>query len=1093
MSENTYQKLNELVMQLSLEHDKDKSLDIAIEVSNEVMRIIMPNDARGISWSAKLRSGEDALDEVIPSSSFPNQKVETWFEKHPYFGGERLVLSHFRIEEVPFESKFYWLNRSATKARVAAGVMLSPHWEDSNLTKYPNYKVGIDFFLSADTNSLLVVVSNAGRLRVLELSGKLSNTQIEIMNKIDGAGGFDGVGDLEPQRTIHKKLWEALALKEVNKKFYEGISGHFQELLQHLTSQAGGKKAENDAKLFANRLLGRLLFIWFLRKKDIINNEVGYFNSRNADADEYYETCLKPLFFGTLNTAISKRSPVFGKIDKKTPYLNGGLFDPHENDWKDEHIDFPKAWFDTLYDHFEQFNFTTDESSPEYEQVAIDPEMLGRVFENLLASQLEESGDQARKAKGTFYTPREIVSFMCKESLRHYLYSALESDAWNEGVDKLLDMTDSEFQVKHSDAKRELWGKGNAARVVPKVLDAMEHLNIIDPACGSGAFPMGMLQLLLKTIERLDPAFDSYQMKLRILENNIFGVDIEPMAVEISRLRAWLSIVVDEKDTKKVKPLPNLDFKFVCANTLVPVPEEGGKSRVGEQISIVYEGDSKIEKELLRVREEYYKATEHEEKERLQSEYYYYQKSTTYFERAKLIQSWDPFNASKPAPYYDSEYMFGIRNGFDIVIGNPPYVHLEKIKKQSKELYEPLNYQSYNARGDLYALFYERGVDLLQDKGILCYITSNKWMRAEYGKSLRGFFSKNTNPIRLIDFAGHQIFDATVDTNILLISKEKNHLATEATIVKDRDNLNNLGVYIRQCSDRIEFDTDESWTILSPIEQSIKQKIETIGVPLKDWEVKINRGILTGCNEAFLINGEIRDKILSQCKNRDERERTADLIRPILRGRDIKRYSHEFAEEYLIATHNGYVNHENVRVSRINIEEYPALKAHLDLYWDKIENRADQGATPYNLRNCAYMDDFSKQKIIWKRIGSKLRFAYDENKMLGLDSTCIAVGEDIEFITAFLNTHVGNYLLKDSPKTGTGDLIVSVQALEPARIPPFIKAECEQGLIEIQNKIKNGVDYSAEERILDEIAFDAFRLDSRERQHISRIVESMFR
>ena len=228
-----------------------------------------------------------------------------------------------------------------------------------------------------------------------------------------------------------------------------------------------------------------------------------------------------------------------------------------------------------------------------------------------------------------------------------------------------------------------------------------------------------------------------------------------------------------------------------------------------------------------------------------------------------------------------------------------------------------------------------------------------------------------------------------------------------------------------------EFANSDSWVILSPIEQSIKRKIEAVGTPLKDWDINIYRGVLTGYNEAFIISTEKREEILANCQSEDERERTAELIRPILRGRDIKRYGYNWANLWLINTHNGIRG----KLERIHIEDYPAVKAHLDQYWDRISKRADKGDTPYNLRNCAYLEDFSKPKMLWKRVGSILRFCYNDNETLGLDSTCFATGENIEFICCVLNSPMGHYLLKDAPKTGTGDLLVSVQAIEPIKIP----------------------------------------------------------
>ena len=240
-----------------------------------------------------------------------------------------------------------------------------------------------------------------------------------------------------------------------------------------------------------------------------------------------------------------------------------------------------------------------------------------------------------------------------------------------------------------------------------------------------------------------------------------------------------------------------------------------------------------------------------------------------------------------------------------------------------------------------------------------------------------------------------------------------------------------MSVFVQQSGTECEFCSSDSWVILSPIEQSIKRKIEAVGAPLKDWDIQINYGIKTGYNDAFIIDTAKRDEILANCQSEDERERTAELIRPILRGRDIKRYGYNWANLWLINTHNGIRG----KLERIHIEDYPAVKAHLDQYWDRISKRADKGDTPYNLRNCAYLEDFSKPKMLWKRVGSILRFCYNDNETLGLDSTCFATGENIEFICCVLNSPMGHYLLKDAPKTGTGDLLVSVQAIEPIQIP----------------------------------------------------------
>ena len=223
--------------------------------------------------------------------------------------------------------------------------------------------------------------------------------------------------------------------------------------------------------------------------------------------------------------------------------------------------------------------------------------------------------------------------------------------------------------------------------------------------------------------------------------------------------------------------------------------------------------------------------------------------------------------------------------GFDCIIGNPPYIQLQSMGK-SADVLERMGYVTYARTGDIYCLFYELGMNLLSPNGYLCYITSNKWMRAGYGEALRDYFASQTNPIMLIDFAGIKIFDAiTVEANILLSQKAANIFNTQACLVQDANGLNNLSDFVQQECVVCDFVSSDSWVILSPIEQSIKRKIDAVGTPLKDWNIQINYGIKTGFNDAFIINTKKRDEILANCQTEDERQKTAELIRPILRGR----------------------------------------------------------------------------------------------------------------------------------------------------------------------------------------------------------------
>ena len=269
----------------------------------------------------------------------------------------------------------------------------------------------------------------------------------------------------------------------------------------------------------------------------------------------------------------------------------------------------------------------------------------------------------------------------------------------------------------------------------------------------------------------------------------------------------------------------------------------------------------------------------------------------------------------------------------------------------------------------------------------------------------------------------------------------------------------------------------QSWSILSDIELSIKNKVETVGVPIKDWNVEIYRGVLTGYNDAFIISSEKRNEILSNCANEDERKRTAELIRPILRGRDIRRYSYDWPNLWLINTHNGIRG----KIDRIHVDDYPAIKQHLDNYWNKILPRADQGDTAYNLRNCAYLDEFSKPKIIWKRVGSIVRFAYDDKGLFGLDSTCFATGKHMSYLCRLLNSSMGHYLLNSAPRTGTGDLLISVQAVEPIKVPLIDDYD-----IRFDEFVKQAVASPTNTLIeeIDNIIFDLYGLSEGEREYI---------
>jgi hypothetical protein len=749
------ERINELIQQMNAQEQPRQGMELGLELSNELMlHFGMPEEY--------VRDKLDVLDDAYANSEFSNQKMETWFYKHPILGNARIALHHVQVPDLAYESQFYMLSDELSKARVAATANLFSHWEDSDLTKFPTYKVGLHFFVSYDGRAFYLVLTKDTNIRVLELNERLSNTQSDILESLKNVLSYQTIEENEPQQTIHAQLWKALELSEVNKRFYEGVAEAFMVLVQHLQSNDYEKK---EAQLFSSRLLGRLIFIWFLRKKNIIHESMGYFDPIELSGTEYYSKKLKPLFFDTLNTPMEQRK----HTDIITPYLNGGLFEAHENDWIQQSIPFPIDWFKQLYEHLNKFNFTTDESTPEYEQVAIDPEMLGRVFENLLATVVPETSNAAsdRKNKGAFYTPREIVSFMTKETLKQYLKTKIDNEKHHFGIDQLIDMNDAKFLEQKSTGDIQIWGK-SSKEVQEKIISALDSIKILDPACGSGAFPIGMMQLLSQTYERVQAIyvaeegehrlakgtdrFNSYKTKLHIIQSSLFGSDIEPMAIEIARLRTWLSLIVE--DMSKIEPLPNLDFNFVCSNSLITLANE-------EQISIF--DDMDYEDRLNKLRNKFFSTHGIKQKLKLKQEFYniYDEKlhSSANSERINQLRTWNPFDSSFPSDFFDSSVMFNVSN-FDIVIGNPPYIG----QKNNKQIFDKIKESEINkfsqGKMDYFYYFIHLALNVLKELGVVTYITTNYYLRNDGAIKLRKDIFERADILKLIDFDEITVFDS---------------------------------------------------------------------------------------------------------------------------------------------------------------------------------------------------------------------------------------------------------------------------------------------------------------------------------------------
>jgi type II restriction/modification system DNA methylase subunit YeeA len=760
-------------------------------------------------------------------------------------------------------------------------------------------------------------------------------------------------------------ITNAFSVETLNKEFYSGVFDIFEKMENKITYPSTNNE---DKKEFIVRLIGRILFMKFLEKKEIIPS------SKFEVKDNYYHQVLEPIFYETLNKPINER---INQDDNNIPFLNGGLFDAHKNDFYDFDTDLKISKnintlkiddeiFTEFYKHLSQYNFTIDENNTTDIEVSLDPELLGLVFENLLASLNPETETTARKNSGSYYTPRQIVNYMVKSSIDEYL----------------KDFDNS----KH--------------------LEALKKIKVLDPACGSGAYPMGILSELVNYRQNLGDKTPLYNLKKEIIQNNIFGIDIQPIAIEISKLRFFLSLIVDEEKSN-IEPLPNLEFKFVCANSLLALEKQTNLFNT-----------SSIEDELRDIKKEYFYSTN---KKELKEKFYKKQKDLQDelgLDFSNQIADYDPFNPTSVAKFFDSEYMFQ-ENSFDIVIGNPPYIRQEKIKElkeyinsknkqRKKDKQSPL-YSCYNGTADIYVYFYELGYQLLKKDGILSYITSNKYTRAKYGKELRNFILSNSNIIEYIDFSGIKVFEsATVDTSIMTFRKS---LPTEVgvtfsyTKVDDKYKLNQeLNEFISH--NKIDYNqsdlTIDTFSFSTQEELKIKKQIEKIGTPLKEWDVNIYRGILTGFNEAFIIDGKTKDELIAKDP------KSAEIIKPLLRGRDIKRYSYQFADLWLINSHNGNKKED---IEPIDINDYLSIKEHLDKFEPKLSRRSDKGDTPYNLRNCAYLEEFEKEKIVWNPVSGEYFFTFIKDEIYFNNSLFMITGDNLKYILSLMNCKLNKWLI----------------------------------------------------------------------------------
>ena len=535
-------------------------------------------------------------------------------------------------------------------------------------------------------------------------------------------------------------------------------------------------------------------------------------------------------------------------------------------------------------------------------------------------------------------------------------------------------------------------------------------------------------QIYLQELKGFKKGVSDADIKKHIIEESIYGVDIDAGAVDIARLRFWLSLVVDEQEPQ---PLPNLDFKIICANTLIPL---------GEIKS--WDMDAKASlavKELAKIRHDFFNVSS-EEKLKLERQFKKVQTdllswrelaTKDNYEFYTKLYGFNPFDfQTAPCSWFDAWWMFGVKDGFDIVIGNPPYVQLQKDGGKLAKLYQPYKYDTFERTGDIYSLFYERGVQLLNDKGILCYITSNKWMRANYGASTRKFFAEKTHPLLLIDFGNVQVFDtATVDTNILILQnkpKANKHESKEALAVRINNDFNiedqSLQDYVISNGYNLSSLNHNAWVVGEKDIFDIKEFVENQGVPLYNWDIRINYGLKTGFNEAFIISGEEKERLISLD------DKSSEVLKPILRGKDISSWYPDFADLWLIYVPWHFPLNEDGSIVGATAKAEPEFKKRFNAIYNHLlkyksdlaaRNKAEVGIRYewFALQRFGsnYWRDFEKPKIIYPNMTKYMPFVYDENEhFYSNDKSFILVGKNLKYLTCFFNSKLFKYCFSDN-------------------------------------------------------------------------------